>query len=159
MKLWKYIHYSEITLKNEAGRAEKEPFIWALERPDSEYDDVTTTDRLNKREFDLIGIRKSAGVKAYQETQAEMRVQRLLSGTPHSTFKALVYDPMSTVIKNIESGDWLNSYEEIENVEVNQILTAEMKISFRKKISTYLVESGNYEEFIGNSIDSSGYII
>ena len=159
VKLWKYIHYSEITKTIEEGEAVKVPLVWAVEKPDSEYDDITSTEKLYERECHLITERRKAGVKAYQEAQAQMRVDRLASGAPHSAFKTLVYDNMRSVIKNIESGDWLNAYEDMEVITVNEILTAEMKIGFRVKISTYLTESGNYDEFVGKSIDSRGYII
>ena len=158
MKLWKYIHYSEITKTFSSGAAQKEPYVWALTAPDSDYDDITTDEKLIEREVDLIKQRKEAGIEAFQQTQAEMRVARLASGASHSDFKTYVYDNTKGVIDNMESGDWLNAYSEADLLTSNIILTSEMIIGFKTTIANYIV-SGMYDEFVGSIVDSNGDIV
>lgn len=158
MKLWKYNHYSDVTKTIAEGQAIKEPLVWSLEAPDATYSDITTDELLYSHEFELIKTRKRDGEKAYQETQAKMRVDRLKAGVDHTVFKTMVYDPMHDVIELVNTGNWLDAYTALGSVQTNAILDEEMKTDFRLKISKYLCDSGNYEEFDGSSYDSSGII-
>lgn len=118
-----------------------------------------------RSEKNLIGTRKRDGISAYQQTQAELRLSRLANGIDHDVYKTSIYDPMKKVIKEVESGDWINAYEEVNIVVSNAILTPEMISGFRLQISEYLLNAvlpnGTklYPEYELWQMDASGILI
>ena len=107
----------------------------------------------------LIDLRTFDGQEAYKLTLAEMRIQRLDNNIPHSVFNDNVYIPLASMINEIYKGGWISAYEDLNMTPTNIIFTEEMKKGFRLKLSTYIVQSGNYEEYSGKLLDLNGFIL
>jgi len=135
------------------------PFVWALVAPSVNYSEATTVPLLIEHETELITQRQLDGRETYISTLAELRVSRLASGEDHETYNNLVYIPLSLTINQINIGGWISAYEDLNNTATNAIFTVDMKKSFRLKLSNYIVNSGNYEEYNNSSIDADGFII
>lgn len=103
--------------------------------------------------------RKKDGVIAYERSLAAIRLGRLLNAIPHETYRINVFVPLSNVVNSINIGSWLDAYEFLNTVVSNPYLSEATLTDFRLIISDYIVNSGNYTEYSGNSIDSNGYII
>lgn len=121
--------------------------------------DITTPELLIKYELDFIKRRKDDGINAYQTKQAELRLARISNGIDYKLWHDNIYVPLAYMISSVESGNWLDAYEDLKNVSTNAIFTQEMKTSFLVEIANYLCFSGNYMEFKGNTVDSNGNII
>jgi hypothetical protein len=108
---------------------------------------VEEVKRMEKRRID--------GIARFQITQAELRLTRLAETTPSSVFNDLVYLPLATVINNINTGNWLDAFENIKKVQTNETLSATMLLRFKKNIAHYLVGDGDYQEFKGKTVNST----
>ncbi len=170
MKKWKYIYYDEangiVTGQNEW----KEPFVWSVDSPGTDYVDVTTQSELIGRELEIMALREEAGKAAYFETQAELRLSRISSGASHALFNEYVYAVLKPVIDSVWKGSWLDAYDFLNNTPTtipdgqggtvpNPVFNEMMKTGFRIKIATYLTTSGLYDEFTGSQIDAQGFIL
>jgi hypothetical protein len=93
--------------------------------------------------------------------------------TSHKLQRELTYDNFSNLQNNIEHGNFISAYEDVDTLTIEMGVTNEEIIEYRTVISTYLVsiqgefidafnnkvDGGQYIELAGKSIDSLGFII
>lgn len=162
MTLWKYIHLESDNKTVPIDKVYKEPYVWSVIAPDSDYLEATAQeiqDTAILQEVVVIEKRKKDGILAYEKALAKMRLGRLQNSIPHETYRLNVYVPMDEVIDSVNKGSWIDAYEFLNLVTPNTYLTASTLTDFRLTISNYIVNSGNYSEYSGSSIDANGYII
>ena len=116
-KLWKYIHFSEITNSITEGQAIKEPYVWSETQPESDYDDVTTTDAvINHIKTNYQKFEKD-GKEYFEEIRAKLV---LLYQTGQKTAIEIfqIENYLSNTIDKIIRGDWMTAENELSNVVV-----------------------------------------
>jgi hypothetical protein len=116
------------------------------------------------------------GLILYDIVSSMIRLSRLQvdsSLTAHKSQRELTYDNFINLQNNIEHGNFISAYEDVETLTTEMGVTEEEIIEYRTVISTYLVSiqgefidafgnkvnGGQYIELKGKSIDSLGFII
>lgn len=108
--------------------------------------------RIEKREKD--------GKEMYQLTQAKLRLKRLQLGISDFIYTQYVYDPLDMLINKVSTGNWLDAYNIIDNIQTNPYLSKETILTFKLIISNYIVKDGDYIEYRNRSVDQeTGKII
>lgn len=162
MNLYKYIHYNTETKEISEGEAFKEPLIWVFnggESPGVDYEDITTEELIIEKEIEFISKRKADGADIVAQNTAQMRALRISSGVSHAVFNEYVYSDLNSTISFVLAGDFLDGYEELKKMVVNDYFTEELKVKLKKVITGYIVGSGTYPEYTGFEIDEFGDII
>jgi len=137
MKLWKYNFYSELTQEITEGQTIKEPFIWADNLPDSDYSDVTTTEKIlnkikkNYKTFEFDGKNYFEDIRAKlvlsyqtgQKTEVEIfQIEALLNSTTDKIIR----------------GDWLTAKNALESVVVSAPLDQSLYDEILLYITNYI---------------------
>ena len=116
------------------------------------------------------------GLILYDIVSSKIRLSRLQidsSLLAHKSQRELTYDNFINLQNNIEHGNFISAYEDVESLTTEMGVTNEEIIEYRTVISTYLVSidgefidafgnkvnGGQYIELTGKSIDSLGFII
>jgi len=152
-----------ITYKLQGAGTDNEFDSWVIEYEDeNRIADIVYKDPISvefQNETLLIEQRRKDGIKSYNKTLTNMRLMRLSSGIDHDIFKSLIYDPLATVISEINTGGWISAYSNLNATPINAMFTEDLKKQFRTDIANYIVNSGNYPEYNNNTIDENGFII
>tara|TARA_R110002153_G_scaffold209897_1_gene362493 strand:+ start:11103 stop:11705 length:603 start_codon:yes stop_codon:yes gene_type:complete len=180
---WLSLNYSP----NYKGNAEgSKLFVFFESEPDEEvkteilnfYNLITIEDSIDMLADEIFKKhnRMQYGLILYDVVSSMIRLARLKidgSLTSHKFQRELTYDNFSKLQNNIEHGNFISAYEDVETLTTDMGVTADEIIEYRVVISTYLVsndgqfidvfghkvEGGQYIELKGKSIDALGYII
>jgi len=86
------------------------------------------------------------------------RLQVDASLTAHKSQRELTYDNFSNLKNNIEHGNFISAYEDVDTLTTEMGLTAEEITGYRFIISTYLVSNdGEFIDSFGNKVDGGQY--
>ena len=180
---WLSLNYSP----NYKGNAEgSKLFVFFESEPDEEvkteiinfYNLITIEDSIDMLADEIFKKhnRMQYGLILYDVVSSMIRLARLKidgSLTSHKYQRELTYDNFINLQNNIEHGNFISAYEDVETLTTDMGVTADEIIEYRVVISTYLVsndgqfidvfgnkvEGGQYIELKGKSIDALGYII
>jgi len=180
---WLSLNYSP----NYKGNAEgSKLFVFFESEPDEEvkteilnfYNLITIEDSIDMLADEIFKKhnRMQYGLILYDIVSSMIRLARLKidgSLTSHKYQRELTYDNFINLQNNIEHGNFISAYEDVETLTTDMGVTADEIIEYRVVISTYLVsndgqfidvfgnkvEGGQYIELKGKSIDALGYII
>lgn len=180
---WLSLNYSP----NYKGNAEgSKLFVFFESEPDEEvkteiinfYNLITIEESIDLLSDEIFKKhnRMHYGLILYDVVSSMIRLARLKidgSLTSHKFQRELTYDNFSNLQNNIEHGNFISAYEDVETLTTDMGVTADEIIEYRVVISTYLVsndgqfidvfgnkvEGGQYIELKGKSIDALGYII
>ncbi len=120
--------------------------------------------------------RKEYGSILSNLVSSKFRLLRLSSDSSlssHEQQRDLTYIHFDTLKQSIESGNFINAYEDVSNLTTQMGLTQTEIIEYRFLISSYLVsldsfyidalgnnvEGGKYNELKGKPLDLNGFII
>ena len=180
---WLSLNYSP----NYKGNAEgSKLYVFFESEPDEEvkteilnfYNLITIEDSIDMLADEIFKKhnRMQYGLILYDVVSSMIRLARLKidgSLTSHKYQRELTYDNFINLQNNIEHGNFISAYEDVETLTTDMGVTADEIIEYRVVISTYLVsndgqfidvfgnkvEGGQYIELKGKSIDALGYII
>jgi len=180
---WLSLNYSP----NYKGNAEgSKLYVFFESEPDEEvkteilnfYNLITIEDSIDMLADEIFKKhnRMQYGLILYDIVSSMIRLARLKidgSLTSHKYQRELTYDNFINLQNNIEHGNFISAYEDVETLTTDMGVTADEIIEYRVVISTYLVsndgqfidvfgnkvEGGQYIELKGKSIDALGYII
>ena len=140
MKLWKYIHFSEITETIAAGKPIKEPFVWSETAPDSDYDDITTNEFIIERI--KVGYKQyeKDGKDYFEEIRAKLV---LLYQTQQKTAVEIfiIESLLEQTINKIVRGDWMTASNALSNVVVQEPLDQELYDEINNFIIDYIANN------------------
>ena len=175
MRKYQYNYWDEINKVILSGNPQKEPIVWALVSPGSDYTDVTTTEDILNREIEQKRIRRDYGNVLYEIVASELRLARLSvdpSISAHAAQRTLMYSNFIELQSNIFQGNFISAYEDVNTLTVSMGLTESQIVGYRFILSTFIVSSGSYtdvygndvqgaqyDEHVGKSLDVDGYII
>jgi hypothetical protein len=144
------------------------------------YVEITDPYELSKlflnRELNSKRNRKEYGQLLHEIVASQFRLARLQLDTSlaaHAAQRALTYTNFKSLQDNIENGNFISAYEDIEGLTVGMGLTAPQIVLYRRVIASYLtsisgvftdvfgnsVVGGAYEELQGKAVDENWYII
>ena len=120
--------------------------------------------------------RMQYGLVLYDIVSSMTRLSRLIiddSLSAHKFRRELMYDNFINLQNNIEHGNFISAYEDVDTLTIDMGITDEEIIGYRTIISSYLVsidgefidsfgnkvQGGQYVELSGKSIDELGFII
>ena len=137
-KLWKYIHFSEITNSITEGQAIKEPFVWSETQPGSDYDDVTTTEHIIEKIKSDYTKFEVDGKKYFEEIRAGL-VLLFKSGQKTSADIFGIELMLEKTISKITRGDWMTALNELDQVVVSSPLDQSLYDEIHAHISNYIL--------------------
>jgi len=140
MKLWKYIHFSEITQSIPDGMPIKEPFIWAETQPDSDYDDITSTQALLEKIVIEYKQYEKDGKAYFEKIRADLV---LLFKTNQKTDVDifLIEQKLEGTINKIVRGDWMTALNTLNQVIVEAPLDQSLHDEIHLYITNYIVNN------------------
>ena len=140
MKLWKYIYFNELTESFIGENEVKEPYVWSEIAPDSDYEDVTTTEAiLSKIKRDYKTFEKH-GNEYFEKIRADLV---LLYKTGQKTDLEIfgIEAKLQPVIEKIRRGDWLTASHEMTLVVVVAPLDQSLFDDINIYITNYITDN------------------
>jgi len=140
MKLWKYIHFSEITQSIPSDKPVKDPFVWSDTAPDSDYDDVTSNEALiGKIKSDYKKFEKD-GKEYFEQIRADLV---LLYKTGQKTNLEIfgIESKLQQTIEKITRGDWMTASYEMSLVIVEAPLDQSLFDEINLCITNYIANN------------------
>jgi len=107
-KLWIYIFFSPITKTIQEGKPMKDPYVWSLDAPDPDYNQVTDVEILLLHIKDLYYKYEVDGIDYFRT----IRAQLVLDHKQGSRTDAEIFgieQILNPVIQSLILGDWMTS--------------------------------------------------
>jgi len=104
--------------------------------------------------------RKDYGVLLHDLVASQLRLDRI-SNDPslaaHAAERAASYVHFVTLQKNIDAGNFISAYEDVNGLTVEMGLTIQQITTYRMIVATYLTSTGNYTDVFGNKVRGGQY--
>lgn len=140
-KLWIYIYFSPITKTFEAGKPIKEPYVWAINAPDSDYSEVTDDEVLLIHVKDLYYKYEVDGLDYFRTIRAKL-VLDYKQGIRTNTDIFGIESMLKLVTSNLILGDWLSASYQMSLITPTPPLDVALYDEINNHISQYI--NNNY---------------
>ena len=104
-KLWKYRFYSDVTRTIETGKPLKQPYVWSVNAPDADYDEVIDHPTLLEKTKELYYKYEVDGLDYFRTIRANLVIDyRAGSRTSSDIFS--IETTLKSVTDRLILGDW-----------------------------------------------------
>jgi hypothetical protein len=139
-KLWKYRFYSDVTRTIEQGKPLKQPYVWSVNAPDADYDEVIDHPTLLEKTKELYYKYEVDGLDYFRTIRANLVIDyRAGSRTSSDIFS--IETTLKPVTDRLILGDWLSGQYELSLITPSGPLDQSLYDSIETYINDYITNN------------------
>jgi hypothetical protein len=139
-QLWKYRFYSEITRTIEEGKPLKQPYVWSVNIPDADYDQVLDHPTLLARTKELYYKYEVDGIDYFRTIRADLVID-YRAGTRTSSDIFFIETTLKPVTDRLILGDWMSGQYELSLITPSGALDQALYDQISQHINDYIASN------------------